>query len=108
MGLLLANKSAREAASILNDERGLNINHVTISRWKKTFDQEKIVETKRKGVVRRPKSIGEDTGKKILDKVKNDRNLTAVDIHEDSEVNHKNVSYNTINRFITDNGFIAR
>lgn len=48
----------------------------------------------------RPYLIGEDTGKKILMEIEEDRFTTARDIFNNKKINHNNVGYGTINNFI--------
>ena len=44
----------------------------------------------------------------MIMKVENNRDITAKDLHRDKELNHNNVSYVTITRFLNDNDLKAR
>ena len=40
--------------------------------------------------------IGEETGKKMIEEVKTDCKVTAIDLYQNNEINHNNVSKRTI------------
>jgi len=44
--------------------------------------------------------IGEEIGQKINEEIEKKREITAIDIFTDKDINESNVSYDTINRFI--------
>lgn len=44
----------------------------------------------------------------MLTEVRNSRDVTARDVWADTTINHNQVSYSTVNRFLNEHGFIAR
>jgi hypothetical protein len=55
----------------------------------------------------RKSKIGEETSKKFIELIEENRELSGTDLSH-TEINHKNVSRITINELLNKNGFIAR
>ena len=99
----------REISDILRN-KGYNVSKSTVDRWikemmhyeEKRGDGEHVTPIK----TGRPSAIGDETGKKMLEIVEDDRDTTASDLFRD-EVNHNEVCVHTIRRFLNKAGFLA-
>ena len=54
------------------------------------------------------RSRGEETSKKIIEEVENNRLTTATQIQRNQDINHNHVGIKTIERFLNEKGYFAR
>ena len=85
----------------------IKVGKTSINEWIAKFKEENNIDIDREGNCGRKHVIGLETGKKIATEMEENRDLTAKDIQRDNNLNHNQVSVQTINRYLEDIEILA-